>query len=114
MVDVSEQEDFAKAASLFASKPAVEAAEKDMFAGSDGDDMFADSDAEGADKPKPAAKPASGGAAAQSAAEPAGASAAQPSANAAATGGTAGPAASAGASAQTGQRKRAIPAVHAG
>lgn len=46
------QEEFARAASLFATKPATEAAEKDMFADSDGDDdMFADSDAEG-DKPK--------------------------------------------------------------
>jgi hypothetical protein len=79
---MSEQEDFAKAASLFASKPAVEAAEKDMFADSDGDDMFADSDAEGADKPKHAAEPRS--VAAQSPAAPADASAAEPTADMAA------------------------------
>jgi hypothetical protein len=103
LVFMSEQEDFAKAASLFASKPAVEAAEKDMFADSDGDDMFADSDGEGADKPKPAAKPGSAALAGQPAAKPAGASAAQPTTDAAATTGTTAPAASAGASAQSEQ-----------
>lgn len=82
------QADFVKAASMFASKPAVDAAEKDMFADSDGDDMFADSDAEGPDKPKPAAKPAAeptaGAAVAVSKAAPAATSAtAHTSANAA-------------------------------
>ena len=56
------QEDFAKAAALFARKPEVEAAEADMFADDGDDDMFADSDGEAGGKPaaKPAAAAAGG------------------------------------------------------
>ncbi len=85
------QEDFAKAAALFARKPEVEAAEADMFADDGDDDMFADSDGEAGGKP--AAKPA-----AAAATHPAAGPATAPSApGQPAAGGAAGAAAAGGA-----------------